>query len=150
MKHIGIVVPAFHVPSETFVVTEINALVRAGHKVSVITFENSDESSNIDKSVNVIVVKRSLPEAVKFASAHPGKFINTALIATKFKSISTQSLLGFGANIAAIIKQHKISHIHCHFMHAPLAYAIAGSKMAGISVSHVSRPALGILRLLSQ
>ncbi|KTF15105.1 glycosyltransferase [Pseudoalteromonas sp. H105] len=137
MKHIGIVVPTFHVPSETFVVTEINALVRAGHKVSVITFENSDESSNIDKSVNVIVVKRSLPEAAKVAAAHPFKFLKTAFIASKFKSISTTSLLGFGANIAAIIKLHKISHIHCHFMHAPLAYAIAGSKMAGVSVSSI-------------
>lgn len=38
MKHIGIVVPNFPVASETFVITEIQGLIEAGHKVSVFCF----------------------------------------------------------------------------------------------------------------
>ncbi len=70
MKHIGIVVPSFHIPSETFVVTEINALVKAGHKVSVITFENLNTSAHLDSSVNVIIIKRSFSAAAKFAKLY--------------------------------------------------------------------------------
>ena len=38
MKHIGIVVPNFPVASETLVITEIQGLIEAGHKVSVFCF----------------------------------------------------------------------------------------------------------------
>ena len=38
MKHVAIFVPQFPVLTETFVATEIDALINAGHKVSVITF----------------------------------------------------------------------------------------------------------------
>ena len=54
MKHIGIVVPSFHIPSETFVVTEINALVNAGHKVTVLTFENLNYCVHLNKNVQVV------------------------------------------------------------------------------------------------
>lgn len=137
MKHIGIVVPSFHIPSETFVVTEINALVKAGHKVSVITFENLNTSANLDSSVNVIIIKKSFSAAAKFAMSKPLVALNAAKIAFRFTSISAMSLLGYGLNIAEIIKRHGISHIHCHFMHAPLAYSIVASKIAGISVSSI-------------
>ena len=43
MKHIGILVPSFPVASETFIVTEINALVANGHTVTVVTFDNLGE-----------------------------------------------------------------------------------------------------------
>jgi len=36
MKHIAILVPSFPIASETFVVTEIKALLNAGHKVTVL------------------------------------------------------------------------------------------------------------------
>lgn len=137
MKHIGIVVPSFHIPSETFVVTEINALVRAGHKVSVITFANLNSCTNLDSSVNVITIEKSLLYAAKFAMKKPLAALKAALTATRFTSISVTSLLGYGLNIADIIKQHGISHIHCHFMHAPLAYSIIASKIAGISISSI-------------
>ncbi len=137
MKHIGIVVPSFHIPSETFVVTEINALVKTGHKVSVITFENLNNSANLDSSVKVIIIKKSFGAAAKFAVFKPLAVLKTAKIALRFTSISATSLLGYGLNIAEIIKQHGISHLHCHFMHAPLAYSIIASKIAGISVSSI-------------
>jgi len=137
MKHIGIVVPSFHISSETFVVTEINALVKAGHKVSVLTFEDLNECSNLNKNVEVIIIKRSISKALTYALNHPVKAFNGALAATKFSSISITSLFGLGLNIGDIIKEQKISHIHCHFMHAPLAYAIVGSKTAGITVSSI-------------
>jgi len=137
MKHIGIVVPSFHIPSETFVVTEINALVKAGHKVSVLTFENLNECINLDNSVRIIVIKKSTQSAISFALQHPVMALKSSILASKFSAISFVSLMGYGLNIAEIIHSRKISHIHCHFMHAPLTYSIVASKIAGVSVSSI-------------
>ncbi|MBB1385914.1 glycosyltransferase [Pseudoalteromonas sp. SG45-5] len=137
MKHIGIVVPSFHIPSETFVVTEINALVNAGHKVSVLTFENLNKCINLNCSVRIIVIKKSTQSAINAALQRPLIALKSSLVARKFTSISVLSLMGYGLNIAEIILKHQISHIHCHFMHAPLAYSIIASKLAGVSVSSI-------------
>jgi len=137
MKHIGIVVPSFHIPSETFVVTEINALVNAGHRVTVLTFENLNYCVHLNKIVQVIVIKKSTPSAVSTLLKNPLTALKGGVIASRFKSISVMSLMGYGLNIAEIIRQKKISHIHCHFMHAPLAYSIIASKIAGVSVSSI-------------
>ena len=137
MKHIGIVVPSFHIPSETFVVTEINALVNAGHRVTVLTFENLNYCVHLNKNVQVIVIKKSTPSAVNTLLKNPLMAVKGGVIASRFKSISAMSLMGYGLNIAEIIRTKKISHIHCHFMHAPLAYSIIASKIAGVSVSSI-------------
>ncbi len=137
MKHIGIVVPSFHIPSETFVVTEINALVNAGHRVTVLTFENLNYCVHLNKKVQVIVIKKSTPSAVSTLLKNPLTALKGGVIASRFKSISVMSLMGYGLNIAEIIRAKKISHIHCHFMHAPLAYSIIASKIAGVSVSSI-------------
>lgn len=137
MKHIGIVVPSFHIPSETFVVTEINALVNAGHRVTVLTFENLNYCVHLNKNVQVIVIKKSTPSAVSTLLKNPLTALKGGVIASRFKSISVMSLMGYGLNIAEIIRAKKISHIHCHFMHAPLAYSIIASKIAGVSVSSI-------------
>jgi len=137
MKHIGIVVPSFHIPSETFVVTEINALVNAGHRVTVLTFENLNYCVHLNKNVQVIVIKKSTPSAVSTLLKNPLTALKGGVIASRFKSISVMSLMGYGLNIAEIIREKKISHIHCHFMHAPLAYSIIASKIAGVSVSSI-------------
>ena len=137
MKHIGIVVPSFHIPSETFVVTEINALVNAGHRVTVLTFENLNYCVHLNKNVKVIVIKKSTPSAVNTLLKNPLMAVKGGVIASRFKSISVMSLMGYGLNIAEIIRTKKISHIHCHFMHAPLAYSIIASKIAGVSVSSI-------------
>ena len=137
MKHIGIVVPSFHIPSETFVVTEINALVNAGHRVTVLTFENLNYCVHLNKNVQVIVIKKSTPSAVNTLLKSPLMAVKGGVIASRFKSISVMSLMGYGLNIAEIIRAKKISHIHCHFMHAPLAYSIIASKIAGVSVSSI-------------
>ncbi|KTF08841.1 glycosyltransferase [Pseudoalteromonas sp. 10-33] len=137
MKHIGIVVPSFHIPSETFVVTEINALVNAGHRVTVLTFENLNYCVHLNKNVQVIVIKKSTPSAVSTLLKNPLTALKGGVIASRFKSISVMSLMGYGLNIAEIIRAKKISHIHCHFMHAPLAYSIIASKISGVSVSSI-------------
>ncbi|GAA59819.1 hypothetical protein P20652_1683 [Pseudoalteromonas sp. BSi20652] len=137
MKHIGIVVPSFHIPSETFVVTEINALVNAGHKVSVLTFENLNYCVNLNKDVQIIVIKKSTQLAINAALKRPLMALKSSFIASQFSSISVMSLMGYGLNIAEIIRVRKISHIHCHFMHAPLAYSIIASKIAGVTVSSI-------------
>ncbi len=137
MKHIGIVVPTFHIQSETFVVTEINALVKAGHKVSVVTFDNLNDCPNLDNSVEIIIINKSISAALRYALKKPFTTIKGGFLANKFSVISIVSLLGYGLNIAEVINLHKIEHLHCHFMHAPLAYAIVASRLAQISISSI-------------
>ncbi|BBN81668.1 colanic acid biosynthesis glycosyltransferase WcaL [Pseudoalteromonas sp. A25] len=137
MKHIAILVPSFPIASETFVITEINALVSAGHKVSVLTFETHNTPNQLSAGVDVYcIAKPSIRDLLKvgiFNSRTPYA-INTA---AKFNSISTLSLLGYGAAIAQQIKMINAEHLHCHFMHGPLAYGIVAAKLANITVSSI-------------
>jgi glycosyltransferase involved in cell wall biosynthesis len=137
MKHIAILVPSFPVASETFVVTEINALLDAGHKVTVFTFEKTSVLINLSSAIEVKEIekpdfKKILP--AMFYVVKLSKAINTAI---QFRSISTQSLIGYGYKIAQYLKDAKIDHLHCHFMHGPLAYGIVAAKMANITVSSI-------------
>ena len=60
MKHIGIVVPNFPVASETFVITEIQGLVEAGHKVSVFCFNyNATLQHRIPNGIEVVDLTQS-------------------------------------------------------------------------------------------
>ncbi|KAF7771190.1 hypothetical protein PCIT_a4246 [Pseudoalteromonas citrea] len=137
MKHIGILVPSFPVASETFVVTEINALVASGHQVTVITFEKMGESPALSHEVNVTVVAKPTTSELALSIFNIPKLVRGVMSATKMKSISTSSLVAYGYSIANIIKQKNIGHLHCHFMHGSLAYGIVGAKLANITVSSI-------------
>ncbi|MEM5551993.1 glycosyltransferase [Pseudoalteromonas sp. NEC-BIFX-2020_002] len=137
MKHIGILVPSFPIASETFVITEINALVATGHKVTVITFEKTKLVTALDINVNVVTIdKPSIISISNFTTKLPTLF-KALNYSNKFKSISTPSLLAYGNEIARLINKFNINHLHCHFMHGPLAYGIIGAKIAGITVSSI-------------
>ena len=137
MKHIAIMVPSFPVPSETFVITEIKALQRAGHKVSVITFEQCE--NDIELLCDVHVLKKThLIDTVFNLTELPFALIAKGIKASVRQSaISTTSLLFFATKAAQIIKVNQIEHMHCHFMHNSLAYGVVAAKLANISVSSI-------------
>ncbi|SQD78034.1 glycosyltransferase [Moritella yayanosii] len=63
MKHIAIVVPEFPIASETFIVTEIQALAKAGHKVTVFCFIKRE----LDITLPAITTKSLLLYGAKLA-----------------------------------------------------------------------------------
>ncbi|TMP42147.1 colanic acid biosynthesis glycosyltransferase WcaL [Pseudoalteromonas citrea] len=137
MKHIGILVPSFPVASETFVVTEINALVASGHQVTVVTFENVGECDALSPEVTVIEVEKLSRAELLLGVFNIPRLVRGISSATKMKSIATSSLVAYGYSIANIIKHRRIDHLHCHFMHGSLAYGIVGAKLAHITVSSI-------------
>ncbi|WP_372765755.1 glycosyltransferase [Pseudoalteromonas sp.] len=137
MKHIAIIVPQFPVPSETFVNTEIEALMAAGHKVSVITMEHLVHNNKHDYGVYELKREQYITTFKGLTKLHLKGAVNAYKAAVNQTSISTLSLLYFGLQISYLIKTHHISHIHCHFMHSGLAYGIVAAKLAEISVSSV-------------
>ncbi|WP_100914771.1 glycosyltransferase [Pseudoalteromonas spongiae] len=137
MKHIAIYVPQFPVASETFVVTEIEALRAAGHKVSVITMEHLDHESDFDFDVFELKRERITTTLKGLCCTSIQGVANAYKAASSQHAIRNLSLLYFGLQINYLIKKQQISHIHCHFMHSSLAYGIIAAKYAGISVSSV-------------
>ncbi|MCP4585212.1 glycosyltransferase [Pseudoalteromonas shioyasakiensis] len=137
MKHIAILVPSFPIASETFVVTEIKALLNAGHKVTVLTFEKTSVLINLTSAIEVKKITKPAFKSILPSMFNIYKLARATYTAIQFKSISTQSLLAYGYQIARYIKAAKIDHLHCHFMHGPLAYGIVAAKLSGITVSSI-------------
>ena len=137
MKDVAIFVPQFPVPSETFVITEIQALRAAGHKVSVITMEQLPHSFRFEFPIYELK-RSSLLKTCEGAKYLPfRRLVGAYRAASRQKSIRNLSLLYFALQIKQIIDQQRISHLHCHFMHSSLAYGVVAAKLAGISVSSV-------------
>lgn len=137
MKHIAIYVPQFPVPSETFVITEIEALRAAGHKVSVITMEHLAHTNQYDFEIFELKREHFLTTLKGLFKVRFKGVINAYKAASSQRSIRNLSLLYFGLQINYLIQTQKISYIHCHFMHSSLAYGIVAAKYAGIGVSSV-------------
>lgn len=137
MKHIAIYVPQFPVPSETFVITEIEALRAAGHKVSVITMEHLAHTNQFDFEVFELKRERITTTLKGLCCTTLQGAVNAYKAASSQHAIRNLSLLYFGLQINYLIKKQQISHIHCHFMHSSLAYGIVAAKYAGIGVSSV-------------
>ncbi|ALO42136.1 glycosyltransferase [Pseudoalteromonas phenolica] len=137
MKHVAIMVPSFPVPSETFVITEIRALQRAGHEVSVITFEQI--SNDIPLPCNVFVLNKpnTFKTLLDFSQLPLKSIMNGVKAASRQYAISTSSLLFYSMKAAQIIREQNIGHLHCHFMHNSLAYGVVAAKLANIKVSSI-------------
>lgn len=137
MKHIAIMVPCFPVPSETFVVTEIKALKKTGHKVSVITFEQCENDIELPCDVYVLKKTQILNTVLSLTELPFSLIANGIKASVRQSAISTASLLFFATKAAQIIKMNQIEHMHCHFMHNSLAYGVVAAKLTNISVSSI-------------
>lgn len=137
MKHIAIMVPSFPVPSETFVITEIKALIKAGHTVSVLTFERINNDIELPCDVYVLNKEKAFDTLLTFIELTIADLTRAIKAAVRQSAISSMSLLFFALKAREIIKSKHIEHIHCHFMHNSLAYGVVAAKLANISVSSI-------------
>ena len=136
MKNIAIFAPQFPVPSETFIRNEIEALKKVGHKVHVITMEVISKE-HFDYPVHELTKADTLQTLTNIFSLRKTNIIKAYESASVQKSISNKSLLYYGFLAYSYIKKHNIDHIHCHFMHNSLAYAVVAAKLSGITISSV-------------
>jgi glycosyltransferase involved in cell wall biosynthesis len=137
-KHIALLVPSFPVPSETFVITEANALVRVGHKVTIFTFKKLGLSNTLNKEINVVEVP--CPDrlgTLSYLLSHPILSVRTVKLSANIKMVSKQSLIAWSVSIAKLVTLHKIQHIHCHFLHAHASYGCLAARLTNITVSGV-------------
>ncbi|TAP40770.1 glycosyltransferase [Alteromonas sp. KUL49] len=139
MKHIGIVVPTFPVASETFVVTEINALVALGHKVTVFAFEKGP-ANHLEIAPTVEChYANDLPDASfkDVVSLPIRRVLNAYCAASKQSKSATLSLLRFGARLGKAARSVGIDHLHSHFLTSSLAHAVVGAALFDLPVSCV-------------
>lgn len=137
-KHIALLVPSFPVPSETFVITEANALVRVGHKVTIFTFKKLASSQTLSKEIEV----KEIPYPTKlstlsFLMCRPLSSFNMLRVASNITMISKLSLVAWSVSLAKLIEHYKVQHIHCHFLHAHASYGCLAARLANITVSGV-------------
>ena len=138
MKHIAIVVPEFPIASETFVVTEIQALARAGHRVTVFCFVKRELAITLPKYVSVIDINDTSNKHVSaFVVKRPLALAKALICSQNQHAISTKSLLLYGAKLAYLANKYHCEHFHCHFMHCSLAYTLVAARWLGISTSSV-------------
>ncbi len=139
MKHIGIVVPNFPVASETFVATEIQGLVEAGHKVSVFCF-NYDATLQHRVPGGVEVVDLTLSADINFR-ALPSQVLAAFPTAVKLcfqqKHASRKSLLRYAARLGQEAFVRGCQHLHSHFLGISLSHAVVAGALFKIPVSCV-------------
>lgn len=146
MKKIAYVIPVFPVASETFITTEMKALMSCGHEVQGICFEHRDEACQVGdeaiqksmldirnikiKSLTLLILKvlfyfrRSGWRAVRFIFSQRG--------------IRSRSLLLQGLKLAYIVDKAGCEHIHAHFALCSTATAIVAARLLGLTVSFTS------------
>jgi colanic acid/amylovoran biosynthesis glycosyltransferase len=138
MKHIAIVVPEFPIAAETFVVTEIRALAKAGHQVTVFCFIKRDSAVTLPSNVTVIDVNTASNKQVSaFIARHPVAMTKAFNCAKHQHAITTCSLLMYGAKLAYLADKYHCEHFHCHFMHCSLAYTLVAARWLEITTSSV-------------
>lgn len=137
-KHIALLVPVFPVPSETFVITEANALVKVGHKVTIFTFKKLESSQTLNKEIEVTQIPspRTL-STLLYLIGRPLASLKTLRLASNITMISQLSLLAWATSLARLIEKYNIQHIHCHFLHAHASYGCLAARLTDITVSGV-------------
>ncbi|MGC3833993.1 hypothetical protein ACPSKX_06750 [Moritella viscosa] len=117
MKHIAIVVPEFPIASETFIVTEIQALAKAGHRVTVFCFIKRDLAITLPHNVSVIDVNSASNRDVsRFVAKRPFAMAKALMCAKNQHAIPTKSLLLYGAKLAYLASKSCCDHFHCHLI----------------------------------
>ncbi|CCQ11997.1 hypothetical protein PALB_28980 [Pseudoalteromonas luteoviolacea B = ATCC 29581] len=137
-KHIGLLVPTFPVASETFIVTEANALAKIGHKVTIFTFKLAGVSSTLLKNIDVVEISAPIHSSTAFYMLkHPIKSLQITKLAKSLNMISTSSLLAWSIQLSNLIDKYKVKHLHCHFLHGHASYGCLAAKLSDITVSGV-------------
>ena len=141
MKTIGYVLANFPVLSETFVLTEMRAMMRRGHRVVPIVMTRLDAPRQPD-SGDIAAMALYLDQVPAGALAgllpRAGRGLGAALrFACAQHGLSLRSLLWSSARIAAAARARGCTHLHAHFAQAGTAHAIVAARLMGAGVSFV-------------
>jgi len=138
MKHIAVVLPDFPIPSETFVVTEVKALLKMGHQVTVFCFNRELHWIDLPNNVSVIELDASVSHNLSgLFRFNPMNLVRSFVCAYNLRETSTKSLLFYGVKLATLAKKHGCEHFHCHFLHSVMAYSLVAAKLANVTISGV-------------
>lgn len=133
IKQLAILINQYPVQSETFVRTEIEALEQLGVTVTVLCFQfNATLYEQLGLQHEVVQISDSKQLEWQWRNA-----ISAYKVANSIKSLSNHSLLYYGARIAAISKARHITHIHTHFMHGALSYAIVAKQFYPLTLTAI-------------
>jgi glycosyltransferase involved in cell wall biosynthesis len=141
MKTIGYVLANFPVLSETFVVTEMRAMMARGHRVVPIVmtrYEGRRQPDTGDIAAMAIYLDQIRPGAVLGLLPRAGRGLGRALAFTfAQKALPRRSLWWNSAKIAAVALEEGCTHLHAHFGQAGAAHAIVAARMMGAGASFV-------------
>lgn len=143
MKKIAYVIPAFPVASETFITTEMKALMDVGHEIQGICFERKKEACQVgDEKILATMLNTNDVSFLSLMSLFYIVFIQLfdgGLKAFKFafkqKGIRPRSLLLHGFKLAYLIHTTNCQHVHAHFAQSSTATAIVAARLLGLNVS---------------
>jgi glycosyltransferase involved in cell wall biosynthesis len=146
MKKIAYVIPVFPVASETFITTEMKALMDCGHSVQGICFELRDKPCQVgDEAIEQAIVDLrgvSLLSLKSLIFKVLIRFFRTGWKAIKFcleqQGIRPRSLLLQGLKLAYVVDKTNCQHIHAHFALCSTATAIVAARLLGLNVSFTS------------
>ncbi|WP_028114841.1 glycosyltransferase family 4 protein [Ferrimonas kyonanensis] len=141
MKAIAYVIPSFPVLTETFVVNEMNAMTKLGHRILPIALESADA---IDSALHQAWMTRVVPPAPlgsKVALAMAQAVLTPAVwqFLREQQAFPRRSLLLMAARVAA--QARGCDHLHAHFAQHTAAVAIVAARILGITVSFVGHGA---------
>jgi len=141
MKAIGCVLSTFPVLSETFVGTEMRAMMAQGHKVTPIILQRPEKKGQlIDEAMvaDAIYLDQIGPRDALGALLRPSLRVPSG-IAFSFAQckLPRRSLIYNALKIAAVARTRGLTHLHAHFAGGATAHAILAARWIGASVSFV-------------
>lgn len=136
------VLSSFPVLSETFVSNEIRAMRAAGHRIVPLTIRDHQGACQPEDEALKPGIQRleDLPRTASMLRAlmAPRRCAKAWSYIAGQQSLPRRSLLLAAARVALAAQRHGCAHIHAHFAHAATATAIAGARLAGLSVSFIA------------
>ena len=141
MKAIGCVLSTFPVLSETFVGTEMRAMIAYGHKVVPIVLQRPEKPGQFIDEVMVsdaVYLDRVGGRAAISTLLRPSLKVGRG-VAFSFAQckLPRRSLVWNALKIAAVARTHGLTHLHAHFAGGAAAHAILAARWIGASVSFV-------------
>jgi len=141
LKTIGYVLANFPVLSETFVLTEMRAMIRRGHRVVPIIMSRVDAAiqPDTDDIAALALYLDQLPHRGAAAVLlRSGAGLAKALhFVCAQRNLPRRSLLWSAARIAAVARAEGCAHLHAHFAQGGTAHAIVAARLIGAGASFV-------------
>lgn len=143
MKKIAYVIPVFPVASETFITTEMKALMDLGHDVQGVCFERTPDTCQVgDEKISAMMLVTKDVRVQSLMSLINMIFVNFFgsgwkgfVFAYKQQGIRPRSLLLHSFKLAYLVNKFECAHIHAHFAQSSAATAIVAARLLGLSVS---------------